>query len=260
MPKVDFTILKKKKMGLPVWAWALILALGLYLVYRHSKNTAGATAASAPDTSAALTNAGDLMSSGSTNAGNTQNPLGNADLGDNGLQNNIDAVKGQVQDLSDALGVDAANLAGSHDAAQNQDTTANDGTDSNSAALGLTHIAGDYWWDPDTHRLIKIPGSGGQKTGTGKKKVPNTTKAGGKRKKIKAKAPVKKRLHPKQPKFIKPRIMPKPAPHQVPLTAAQRRAIDAHHHPAPKPPPKKKTAVHKTIRPPVRHGHPQQTR
>src|SRR4029077_5936282 len=224
MPKIDLTILKKKTGPLPNWAWALLLALVLYLVYRHSKNNPSTPSALAPDTSGVgSSNAGDLTSNGASNAVNQD-----AGVAVGPSEGFPDAgITSDFQDFMSQLEKNA--LAGNLDASQNQDTTAETAIAA-SAALGLTHIAGAYWWDPDTHKLVKIPGSGGTTKGSGKKKVPNTTKAGGKKKKIKPKPHSVKKLK-SAPKLVKKKVTPKPAPHQVPLTASQRRAIDARHHP-----------------------------
>lgn len=65
---MDLGFLKKKELGLPLWAWALIVAVLMYLLYRHYKNSAAnASAASttAPDTTGTSTGALDTSGGGS---------------------------------------------------------------------------------------------------------------------------------------------------------------------------------------------------
>jgi len=254
MPKIDFKILAKKKGPLPVWAWALISAVLVYMLYRHFRSTEDA--AGSPDASTSQmsggsggvdTSLGDMTSGGVGNAGN-------ADLGDLGLQHNIDAVKGQVTDLTDFLG--AAQTQAANDAAQGTDTTAEaDDTTEQGAPLGLVHITGKYWWDPKNSKLVTIPGSGGTKKGSGKVAKPNKNKAGG-RKKPNAKGPKKAKIHPAKSQWIQVRPKPKvkkkviPKPKQPKLTPTQRAAIDRAHHPRPRPPIRKKVKNVRTIRPP----------
>jgi hypothetical protein len=245
MPKVDFAILKQKKFGLPVWAWALVLALGLYLVYRHSKNAApAAAAAAAPTDTSGTSSAGDLMSSGTTNAGNATG----VDTTVPGEAFPDNKVSTAAHDFIDTVNA-AADAARQNDTAQNTDTTATNGT-ATGADIGLTHIAGDYWWDTVNRKLVKVPGSGG------KTKKPNTVKAGGKKAKVPQKKSVIKRVLPHPPQLPKHKTIPKPAAHQVPLTRTQKKAVTRAQGSAsggrPKPPPKKAVAVHRTIRPPVR--------
>lgn len=254
MKKISFKFLTKKYGPLPGWAWATISAALIYLLYRHFQNSGGSSGAtSSPMTmgDATTTAPGDMTGSTPGNAG---------DLG---------ATTGGTFD-SGGLGGDfsggGGDVGGALDSGQG-DTTGDtsSSTDSSSATLGLTHISGDYWWDPDQHKLIKIPGSGGQKKGSGKKKAPKAKgKKAGKKQPIKKKpnkhmtARIRSRAHkapavhrnissPGHPQ--KHRILPKPQPHTIALKPTQRAAIDRAHHPeARRATPINKPAARKAVR------------
>lgn len=205
---------------------------------------------------------GDFLGNGAGNAANDTGTATGTEFGDRNIASSIGDFVDQV------LAQQSDKVAAANDAAQGTDlgNAAGDTTQAG-ADLGLTHISGPWWWDSVNRKLIKIPGSGGAKKGTGKKVVPNTKKAGGKKTKPgKPKQDKATRTRIRGPK-VKPQHQTKPKPHPVKakvlpqpktprLTAAQRNAIDRAHHPAPKPPPKKITKAHKVIKPPVRHVTP----
>lgn len=267
MPKFDFKILAKKKGPLPVWAWALIVAGLIYMLYRHFQSAGGTSTNSSGGSPSAMDVGtspsdnispapGDLLNNGAGNSGN------GLEFGDRNIASSVNDFVDQT--LADA----AARVAAANDAAQGTDPVAS-GTDTTQAGadLGLTHISGPYWWDSVNRKLVKIPGSGGAKKGSGQKVVPNTQKAGGA--KTKPGKPKKNRHTRVKQTGGKPRWIqvgknkpspPKDKPHTVKgrvlpkaqsprLTKAQLAAINRAHHPAPKQPPKKNVGAQRTIRP-----------
>jgi len=249
--KLNVKFLKKKYGPLPVWGWAIIFAGLIFLLWRHSRNAAAASATGQPSamslgTDQAATAPGDMSGSTPGNAGDT----GTTDTGtfDSG------GLGGGFSGGGD--------LGGSLDGGQGSTTDTSNSTPA-AASLGLTHISGDYWWDPDNHKLIKIPGSGGAKKGSGKKVTPKAKakKAGKTRAKGKTKVkgsslvrthtrqsknPANKRIMRSPGSGVKARVLPKA---QTPkLTPVQRRAIDRAHHPEARPTPVVKPAARRQVR------------
>ncbi len=66
--------LTKKWHGLPVWAWAAISAVGLYLIYYLYKKRSGTTAATTPITGSVADNTVPLDNSGSGSSGSIPPP------------------------------------------------------------------------------------------------------------------------------------------------------------------------------------------
>jgi len=245
--KINVAILKKKYGPLPVWAWAILLAGVIFLLYRHARNSAGASSSPMTvGTDTAPTAPGDMSSQTPGNAGDV--PTTDPGIFDTG------GLGGGFSGGGD--------LGSSIDSGQGSDTSSGNDT---GATPGLTHISGDYWWDSDSHKLVKIPGSGGTKKGSGKKKTPKSKHNTGGRQLAKPKSKAAKaaraRVHQRQPKnpvanrsshspkpITKKKVTPGRQNHTVPLTRTQRAAIDRAHHPTGHPQPIKKTPVRRTVK------------
>lgn len=73
---MDVSFLKKKELGLPIWAWGIIVAVFMFLLYRHYKNAGSSSASSntlgtstTPDTTPVDTGSGSAGDSGSGGIG-----------------------------------------------------------------------------------------------------------------------------------------------------------------------------------------------
>jgi hypothetical protein len=261
---IDFKVLAKKKGPLPVWAWALISAVLVYMLYRHFQSSGGGSSSQSSGTPSAMDTGttsqqapGDLLSSGVGNAANDPTATGaGLEFGDRNIASSVNDFVDQL------LAQESSRVAAANDASQGTNLTSAAGdTTQQGADLGLTHISGPWWWDSVNRKLVKIPGSGGSKKGSGKKVVPNTKKAGGKKTKPgKPKTNHATRVVSRgprnggfsqvrgKPKLTKNKTIPQ---RQTPrLTTSELKAINRAHQPAPRPVVKKSTRIHKVIRPP----------
>lgn len=74
---MDISFLKKKELGLPLYAWAGIIAVVLFLLYRHFKSKSGSTSNTASSTgTAADTGSANGTAAGSSDAGSGGSPTG----------------------------------------------------------------------------------------------------------------------------------------------------------------------------------------
>jgi len=245
--KFNIKMLKKKYGPLPIWAWAILFAGVIFLLWRHAKNSAG--------TQTSPMNLGSDQVTGSPNA---PGDISTSDIPGN--PGAADTTPPLVD--SGGLGGDfsgGGDLGGSLDGGQGDATAAGAATGT-AATLGLTHVFGAYWYDSANGKLVKIPGSGGAKKGSGKKVSPKgkNNKAGRSKGKSKTAAKQTARIHTRAGRnpvanrhMTSPRAVVKkksiPTPQQK-LTQTQRRAIDRAHHPQGRPQPIVKPIARKQVR------------
>lgn len=73
----DLSFLKKKELGLPMWAWAIIVAVIMLVLYRHFKNSSGANSQTPVDATSQATPA-DSGTAGDLGGGSGGGSLGGA--------------------------------------------------------------------------------------------------------------------------------------------------------------------------------------
>lgn len=93
--------LKKKELGLPVWAWGAIVAVGLFILYRRFNAGASASPTQAPASTDATTGDFPPADSGGGSAGGGSD--GSTDTSGD-LQGVADAINAEPQAIADLLG------------------------------------------------------------------------------------------------------------------------------------------------------------
>lgn len=102
---MNLQFLRKKELGIPLWLWGLLVAILLFLVYRHFKNSNSTTASNTASPTSATDQTGSVAYPGSGAGGaiTPPTPLDNTQPGIDlsGVQTSLDAIAAGQNSLID---------------------------------------------------------------------------------------------------------------------------------------------------------------